>query len=49
MTMPPAVSRREVLKRLGLAGAGVLARPGLSRVLSFRQQLLAQAGVLTQA
>ena len=49
MTMPPAVSRRELLKRLGLAGVGVLALPELSRVLSFRQQVLAQANVLSQA
>ena len=47
--MPPAVSRRELLKRLGLAGVGVLALPELSRVLSFRQQVLAQANVLSQA
>ncbi len=49
MTMPPAYSRRELLKRLGLAGAGVLALPELSRVLSFRQQVLAQANVLSPA
>jgi len=47
--MPPAVSRRELLKRLGLAGVGVLALPELSRVLSFRQQVLAQTSVLSQA
>jgi gluconate 2-dehydrogenase gamma chain len=49
MTMPPAVSRRELLKRLGLAGVGVLALPELSLVLSFRQQVLAQTSVLSQA
>ncbi len=49
MTMPPAFSRRELLKRLGLAGVGVLALPELSRVLSFRQQVLAQTNVLSQA
>ena len=49
MTTPPAVSRRELLKRLGLAGMGVLALPELSRVLSFRQQVLAQTSVLSQA
>ena len=49
MTMPPAFSRRELLTRLGLAGAGVLALPELSRVLSFRQQALAQTNVLSQA
>jgi gluconate 2-dehydrogenase gamma chain len=40
------VSRREVLKRLGLAGAAVVALPELSRVLSFRPQLFAQTAVL---
>ena len=40
------VSRRELLKRLGLTGVAVLALPGLSRVLSFRAQLFAQAPVL---
>ncbi len=49
MTIPPAFSRRELLKRLGLAGVGVLALPELSRVLSFRQQVLAQTNVLSQA
>jgi len=49
MTTPPAVSRRELLKRLGLAGVGVLALPELSLVLSFRQQVLAQTSVLSQA
>ena len=49
MTIAPAFSRRELLKRLGLAGAGVLALPELSRVLSFRQQVLAQTNVLSQA
>jgi gluconate 2-dehydrogenase gamma chain len=49
MTMPPAFSRRELLNRLGLAGVGVLALPELSRVLSFRQQVLAQTNVLSQA
>ena len=32
-----AVSRRELLKRMGMAGAAVLALPELSRVLSFTQ------------
>ena len=49
MTIAPAFSRRELLKRLGLAGVGVLALPELSRVLSFRQQVLAQTNVLSQA
>ena len=40
------VSRRELLKRVGLTGVAVLALPGLSRVLSFRAQLFAQAPVL---
>ncbi len=44
--MSRVVSRRELLKRLGLTGVAVLALPGLSRVLSFRMQLFAQAPVL---
>jgi len=47
MTIESAVSRRELLKRLGLAGAAVLALPELTRVLSFRMQLSAQTGVLS--
>ena len=49
MTIAHAVSRRELLKRLGLAGVGVLTFPELTRVLSFRQQVLAQTNVLSQA
>jgi hypothetical protein len=49
MRIERALSRRELLKRLGLAGAAVFALPELSRVLSFRQQLLAQANVLSAA
>ena len=47
MSSESAVSRRELLKRMGLAGVAVFALPELSRVLSFRQQVLAQAPVLT--
>jgi hypothetical protein len=49
MSNESAVSRRELLKRLGLAGIGVIALPELSRVLSFRQQLFAQTQVLSAA
>jgi gluconate 2-dehydrogenase gamma chain len=49
MNNESAVSRRELLKRLGLAGMGVFALPELSRVLSFRQQLSAQSQVLSAA
>jgi gluconate 2-dehydrogenase gamma chain len=49
MSNESAVSRRELLKRLGLAGVGILALPELSRVLSFRQQLFAQTQVLSAA
>ena len=46
------VSRREWLKRAGLAGVAVLALPELSRVLLFRRELLAetraQAGIVRQ-
>jgi gluconate 2-dehydrogenase gamma chain len=46
MTEP--VSRRDLLKQLGLAGAGIVALPELSRVLLFRRDLSdrldAQAG-----
>jgi gluconate 2-dehydrogenase gamma chain len=37
-----AFSRRELLKRLGTAGAGVFALPELSRVLSFQRDVLAR-------
>ena len=49
MTSESAVSRRDLLKQLGLAGAALLALPELTRVLSFRQQLLAQGSVLSAA
>jgi gluconate 2-dehydrogenase gamma chain len=38
-----AVSRRELFKRLGLAGAGALLVPGLDRVLAFQRDLKAGA------
>src|SRR5687768_12549030 len=38
-----AVSRRELLKRLGFAGAAVLALPGFDRVLAFHRQSVATA------
>ena len=57
MNTEGAVSRRELLKRMGIAGAAVLALPELSRVLSFTQeartaglqagQVLAQSSTLT--
>jgi gluconate 2-dehydrogenase gamma chain len=59
MNNESAVSRRELLKRLGIAGAAVLALPELSRVLSFSEQarhagfptgqILAQTATLTAA
>ena len=46
-----AVSRRELLKRLGMAGAAVLALPEFDRVLAFQRDALKtgapQAGVLS--
>jgi len=44
-----AVSRRELFKRLGLAGAGALLLPELDRVLAFQRDLkaAAPAGALT--
>ena len=45
-----AVSRRELFKRLGLAGAGALLLPELDRVLAFQRDLkagAATAGALT--
>jgi gluconate 2-dehydrogenase gamma chain len=47
-----AVSRREILKRLGLAGAAALTLPGLDRVLAFQRDALkaaTPAGVLSAA
>ena len=49
MISDTAVSRRELLKRLGLAGAATLALPGFDRVLAFQRDALkaaAPAGVL---
>ena len=44
-----AVSRRELLKRLGFAGAAALALPELDRVLAFQRQSAAgaRAGILS--
>ena len=39
----PKVSRRELLRQLGMTGAGILALPQLSRVLAFQQQARRQA------
>jgi gluconate 2-dehydrogenase gamma chain len=47
MSSESAVSRRELLKRMGLAGVAVFALPEPSRVLMFRQQMLAQLPALT--
>ena len=48
-----SVSRRELLKRLGMAGAAALALPGFDRVLAFQRDALKTgatgAGVLTAA
>jgi len=44
---PSAISRRDVLKRLGTAGIAVFALPELSRVLSFQHRLLAQSSALS--
>ncbi|RPI54141.1 MAG: gluconate 2-dehydrogenase subunit 3 family protein [Acidobacteria bacterium] len=49
MNRKTAVSRRALLKQLGMAGAAVLALPELSRVLSFRLRVFAQAPVLSPA
>lgn len=47
------VSRREILKRLGMAGAVALALPGFDRVLAFQREALkpgaAAAGALSAA
>ncbi len=49
MNRETGVSRREILKRLGMAGAAALALPELSRVLSFRTRVFAQTPVLSAA
>ena len=40
MNSDNAVSRRELLKRLGMAGAAALALPGFGRVLAFQRGML---------
>jgi len=50
MISETAVSRRELLKRLGMAGAAALALPEFGRVLAFQREVLktaAPAGVLS--
>jgi gluconate 2-dehydrogenase gamma chain len=50
MISDTAVSRRELLKRLGMAGAAALALPELGRVLAFQREAIkaaAPAGVLS--
>ena len=52
MISETAVSRRALLKRLGMAGAAILALPELDRVLAFQRETLkgaAPAGVLSPA
>jgi gluconate 2-dehydrogenase gamma chain len=51
MISETAVSRRELLKRLGLAGAAALALPEFDRVLAFQREVLkaTPAGVLSAA
>ena len=49
MNRETGVSRREILKRLGMAGAAAFALPELSRVLSFRTRVFAQTPVLSAA
>ena len=52
MIRETAVSRRELFKRLGMAGAAALALPELGRVLAFQRDVLktaAPAGVLSAA
>ena len=47
MTRSSGVSRRELLKRAGLAGTAILAMPELGRVLRLRCELVAQTRTLT--
>jgi gluconate 2-dehydrogenase gamma chain len=47
--MPEPVSRREWLKRAGLAGASIVALPELSRVLLFRRSVAEAGRVLLAA
>ena len=53
MTTESAFSRRELLKRLGMAGAAAMALPELSRVLLFQREVLARqtpsGGAVAQA
>lgn len=53
MMTETAFSRRELLKRLGMAGAAAIALPELSRVLLFQREVLArqapQGGAVAQA
>ena len=53
MNSAAGVSRRELLKRLGMAGAAALALPEFDRVLAFQRQAVAvaaaPAGVLSEA
>lgn len=53
MIHPPSLSRRELLTRLGMAGAAALALSELDRVLAFQRQAVATAtapaGVLNAA
>ena len=49
MIVASTFSRRELLKRFGMAGAAAMALPELSRVLTFQRELLAQPSSLTAA
>ena len=46
MIRETAVSRRELLKRLGLAGAAALALPEFDRVLAFQRDVLKPGATL---
>ena len=46
MVSATAVTRRELLTRLGIAGAVALALPAFDRVLAFQRESLKRAGVL---
>jgi gluconate 2-dehydrogenase gamma chain len=47
MTDHARLSRRELFKRAGVAGAAIFAMPELSRVLNIRRELFAQTRTLT--
>ena len=49
MIVASTFSRRELLKRFGMAGAAAMALPELSRVLTFQRELFAQPSALTAA